>query len=106
MSCALDGSRLMHINVSAIDSEHALIGAQEMGDDGSIGLRTTHEKVYVNVFASASRLDECYRLYAIGVLTIAHSLLHIGVGKALQDEGMSTLVIVTLELYHNTKVYL
>ena len=71
-----------------------------MAYDRGVGLRTSYEKVYVDVFALARFLDESSGFFAIGVFTVSYGLCHIGFCQSLYDERMGSFIIVALKLNH------
>ena len=79
---------------------YLLIWAQQMSNDGSIGLRTAYEEVHLQIGISARLLYALARRFAIVVFAVTNGLLHVGLQEALHHFRVRAFVIVALELYH------
>lgn len=100
MAAMLDGSRLVDVDVSRLGTQHALIGAEHRGDDGGIGLRATHQEVYLGIGSIAHLAHQLTGLFTPGIFAITAGLFPIGFNQTPENEGMAALVVVILKLNH------
>ena len=87
----LNGSRLVHGNVSRVRAEHALVGLQHGGDHGGVCLGAAFQEVHVGVGDAKGFLYAPRRLLAVVVLPVAGVLLKVGLLNDLEKVGMGSL---------------
>ena len=100
---ALDGVDLVAVDVAGGDGQNTLVGTQNGINDGGIGLGAAHQKVHGGVGGAADLADLFGGGGAVGILTVADGLVHIGVQQLLQDGGMGAFQIVTVKTNHKIK---
>ena len=100
VAAGLDGSCLVDVDVSRLCAQGSLVGPQDGGDHGGVGLGTAHQKFHRRIRGLAGLADKFPGVIAVGVHTVARRLLQIGLGQGLQNFGVGPLPVVTFKAYH------
>ena len=79
----LNSTGLVSVDVAGNSAIHCLVGAQSCTNNSQIGLGTAYEKMHIGIGAAKIFLDFAASIVAIGVQTIAISLVHISSSQAL-----------------------
>ena len=97
MAAKLDGATLVHVDVSRLDSQHALIGLEQGINHGGVGLRATHEEKHVGIGFAACRADFLPGSGAVIIQSVARGTVVVGLNQALEDSLVAAVVVVTLK---------
>ena len=93
----LDGSRLVYVDMSAVDGDDTLVARQDAIDDGSICLSTAYEEVDVGIGALTCLAYFLTRRLTPLVEAIRLTLLIVALYEAAQHVRVGTVIIVALE---------
>ncbi len=96
-SC-LNGTGLVHVDVSRLGGEHSLPRPEDAVNDGGVGLCAAHEKVHGCVWAAARLPDAFARTCGVGVEAVAGCLFHVGLKQALKDLRVRAFHIVAVKV--------
>ena len=102
MSCCLNRSRFMNIDMPACCCQHPLIWPKNRTDNGRIGLCSADQKLHINILAATGLTDQTSCLVTIRIQTIPWGLIHVCLNQALQNLRMSAFCIITLKFYHHS----
>ena len=100
MADVLKRTCLMHIDMTAGSADHTLMSTEDRSYHCHVCLGATNHEVNVSIRTLTSLTDQATRIVTVWVETIANRLLVVGLKKALQDQWMHAIVIITLELNH------
>ena len=100
VAAVLHGAGLVDVDVGALRAEHALVWAEEGGDDRDVGLRAAHQEVHVGVRAVEDVADAPGGLRAVRILSVAQGLLQVCGLQRLQDLRTASFQIIAFEVEH------
>ncbi len=100
MPRSLYSSRLMHVDMSGVGTYHTVVATCHEVDDSGIGLSASDKKHYIarNFIEPAGLKHKFFRSGGVLVFSVAGSLLHICLRKALKHFGMATAHIICVEM--------
>ena len=96
----LHGAGLVDVDVAALGADHALIGFQDGGDDGDVGLRAAHEEMHGGIGGVEHIADHIRGPGAMGIFAVSERLLVIRILQGFQDRRMAALQVVAFEKDH------
>ena len=80
MAAGLDGARLMDVDVPGLGTQRPLVGPQDGGNHGGVGLGPPHQEFHRRLRGPAGLADQVSGVVTVGVHAIARRLLQIGLG--------------------------
>ena len=100
MARCLHRPGLMDVDMPALGAQRPLMGPQGRGDDGHIGLGSTHQKVDCHILPAAEGTDFPGCLGAIWIFTIPGGLVKVGFRQRFQHLGMAAFGVIIIEVNH------
>ena len=100
VAAVLHGAGLVDVDVGALRAEHALVRAEQGGDDRDIGLRAAHQEMDVGVGAVEDIADAPGGFLAVRILPVAQGLLQVRGLQRLQDLRTASFQIIAFEMEH------
>ena len=104
VSCRLDGTGLMHGDVSGFHTYHSLVWTQNGGYDGFVCLCAADEKMHIGIGGIADASDNLACILAVAVFAVSGGLLHVGLCKSLKDACMRSFGVVAFEVDHKSQI--
>ena len=95
-----DGAGLVDADVAAGGSHRGLIGPQEGGDGGGVGLGAAHQQVDVGIGAADGLADQLVGVGRVGIVGIAEVAFGIGSSHGFQDGRMAAFAVIVGETDH------
>lgn len=102
VACGFDGARLVDVNMSRGGAQHALMRAEQGGNDGGVGLRAAHEEVDGGVRCLTELPYGRGSGLAVGVVPVAGRLLQIRLAELFKNQGVASLRIIAFKMKHRS----
>ena len=100
MPGSFDGAGFMGGNVRRFRRNHTLMRAQDVSDNGGVGLRTANEEMHVGVFIADSSTDFGAGGGAVGVKAVAGGLFEIAGDETFEDGRVTAGEVVATKGGH------
>ena len=100
VAAGLDGSCLMDVDVPRLGTQGSLVGPEDRGNHGGVGLGASHQKLHRRLRGLTGLADELPGVVTVGVQAVARCLLQIGLHQSLQNFGVGPLPVVAFKPNH------
>ena len=100
MTGGLHRAGFMHVDMTGLGADHALVRTERRSDNGHIGLCSANQEMHRKGIVFTDSADMARSLAAVEIFAIAGSLLHIGSNQLVQYSAVATFAIVIIKVYH------